>query len=350
MPETNLSSFSRVFFCQVRMSPLSWSLLCLAILSVTITAQQEGCLAPSFRSNAQAYNNCCPQADNQQVTISGKTLTLHCGKLVDLNPSSANSPKECANDCSKDASCIGSYWAEVGACYTYKLNPDPNNDPSLAMVPWDDASNNALANCTGSLNTCTGNLNTCTGNLNTCTASQTSNTCAADLNTCTGNLNTCTGNLNTCTKDLTTRTGELTQCNGDLAECRKNLGKADPSCPAKLAKCTKDLANAKTRKGALKNPIEATARKACGKPYKQWTKRAHTFAAWRKCTIQGLKVDNSIWIKNDPEECAKWCSDNFDCTSALKEPYDGKWVCRLFMQSISKPKKDNQRDVILRLD
>jgi hypothetical protein len=332
------------------MSPLSWSLLCLAILSVTITAQQEGCLAPSFRSNAQAYNNCCPQADNQQVTISGKTLTLHCGKLVDLNPSSANSPKECANNCSKDASCIGSYWAEVGACYTYKLNPDPNNDPSLAMVPWDDASNNALANCTGSLNTCTGNLNTCTGNLNTCTASQTSNTCAADLNTCTGNLNTCTGNLNTCTKDLTTRTGELTQCNGDLAECRKNLGKADPSCPAKLAKCTKDLANAKTRKGALKNPIEATARKACGKPYKQWTKRAHTFAAWRKCTIQGLKVDNSIWIKNDPEECAKWCSDNFDCTSALKEPYDGKWVCRLFMQSISKPKKDNQRDVILRLD
>ena len=373
----NLSSFSRIF-SQVRMSPLARSVLCLAILFVTTTAQQpsEGCLAQLSSDKNQAYANCCPQADKQPVTVSGKTYTLHCGKEVTVvSPSSpaGDSPKECANDCSKDAAdafCIGSYWGEEGVCYSYKLHnppPDPNAPPlgRLAMVPLDDTSKSALAKCNGDLNTCTGNLNTCRNDLTTTTGELTK--CKGDLSqcqtnqgntdpSCPGELSKCKGDLNQCQANQGNTDpscpGELSKCKGDLNQCQTNQGKADPSCPGKLDKCTKDLANAqKGRKGGLKNPLEKLVRKKCGKPNKKWTKRAHTYASWRKCTVLGLlPTTSNQWIKNDPEECARLCSEQFECTVGILEPYDKGWVCRYYPVPLGKAEKDKHRNVILRLD
>ncbi|KAN0076613.1 hypothetical protein V8E54_006755 [Elaphomyces granulatus] len=338
------------------MSSLAWSLLCLAILSVTTTAQQpgEGCLAQLYSDKNQAYANCCPQADKQPVTVSGKTYTLHCGKEVTVVfPSSpaGDSPKECANDCSKDtadAFCIGSYWGEEGACYSYKLHnppPDPNAPPlgRLAMVPLDDTSKSSLAKCNGDLNTCTGNLNTCRN----------------DQTTTTGELTKCKGDLSQCQTNQGNTDpscpGELTKCKGDLNQCQTNQGKTDPSCPGKLDKCTKDLAKArKGKKGALKNPLEKVVRKKCGKPNKRWTKRAHTYASWRKCTVQGLAKGLSLgysqYIKNDPEECAKLCSKQFQCTVGILGPLGNAWTCQYFPDPVGIVEKDKHRSVILRLD
>jgi hypothetical protein len=325
------------------MSLLIFYALVLTALPIKVTGQQAGqkCVSQSYQNAAQAYSNCCPAANKQEATVAGKQYTLHCDKEVVPGTSLGNDTKACADACSSDESCIGSYWSGEGFCFPYQLaavTPDPQDPLSsrIAMVPFkpDTVKDDLLKTCNGDLSKCKSDLSNCTtdrGNTNP--------RCPADLTKCNSDLTQCNTDLRDSKSKCAT---DLTKCNGDLTKCQTDLEKSEPKCPAALTKCKSDL---EKEKGTPK-PLKQAVREKCGSGMGfKIGKYSYTFFA--QCEILGNDYYRRLTTPLY-EDCRAACAADRKCLAGVRV-FGTNSECYLYSKKRAIVKNHRAMSVVLRI-